>query len=90
MWFRLHKIKKQRVKSIPLPMQNENMLGGYQLSNLYSNVILGAPKNSGKTCVIRKILEDCTGKVLVNGTLQPTRVVFVRDLDPSWLFIHRC
>ncbi|EGG20060.1 hypothetical protein DFA_07177 [Cavenderia fasciculata] len=58
----LTKINNVIVEPIKLPQPPKNVKGSELFNQLNANILVCAPKNSGKTVVIKKIIDECTNK----------------------------
>ncbi|EGG19727.1 hypothetical protein DFA_00305 [Cavenderia fasciculata] len=71
------------LEPIKLPQQPKNVKGLELFDQLNANILVCAPKNSGKTVVIKKIIDECTNK-------QTNVIIFCATVhnDHSWLEIQ--
>lgn len=76
------KINKVEVDPIILPAQPKNILGCNLFPQVSANIFLCAPKNSGKTTIIKKIIDECADK-------DTHVIIFCATVnnDPSWKII---
>src|SRR5579885_1256271 len=81
------RINNVKVDPLVLPKQPKHILGCKLFSQLNANIFIAAPKNSGKTTVIKKILDECADKnthvIIFCGTIHndPTWKAIIDDLD---------
>ncbi|EGG19246.1 hypothetical protein DFA_02031 [Cavenderia fasciculata] len=80
----LTKINNVIVEPIKLPQPPKNVKGSELFNQLNANILVCAPKNSGKTVVIKKIIDECTNK-------QTNVLIFCATVhnDHSWLEIQK-
>ncbi|EGG18093.1 hypothetical protein DFA_06760 [Cavenderia fasciculata] len=81
---KLTKINNIIVEPIKLPQPPKNVKGSELFNQLNANILVCAPKNSGKTVVIKKIIDECTNK-------QTNVLIFCATVhnDHSWLEIQK-
>lgn len=81
---RATKINNVIVEPLILPKQPDNVKGCALFPSLNANIFLCAPKNSGKTTVIMKILQECANK-------ETTVLIFAGTVnnDPSYDVIKK-
>ncbi|EGG14410.1 hypothetical protein DFA_12182 [Cavenderia fasciculata] len=81
---KLTKINNVIVEPIKLPQPPKNVKGSELFNQLNANILVCAPKNSGKTVVIKKIIDECTNK-------QTNVLIFCATVhnDHSWLEIQK-
>ncbi|KYQ88911.1 hypothetical protein DLAC_10492 [Tieghemostelium lacteum] len=81
---KIKKINEVHVAPIKLPKPPKHILGSDLFNQVSANILICAPKNSGKTVVVKKILDECAGKdtnvIIFCGTV---------NNDPSWLEIKK-
>ncbi|EGG15789.1 hypothetical protein DFA_09456 [Cavenderia fasciculata] len=80
---KLTKINNVIVEPIKLPQPPKNVKGSELFNQLNANILVCAPKNSGKT-VVFKIIDECTNK-------QTNVLIFCATVhnDHSWLEIQK-
>jgi len=78
------KINNVSVEPIVLPKVPKNIKGCDLFPDLSANIFLCAPKNSGKTTIIKKIIDECVSK-------DTTVIIFCGTVnnDPSWIEIQK-
>ncbi|KYQ88654.1 hypothetical protein DLAC_10829 [Tieghemostelium lacteum] len=71
---KIKKVNDVMVEPIKLPKPPKHILGSDLFNQVSANILLCAPKNNGKTVVIKKILDECasldTKVIIFCGTLK--------------------
>ncbi|EGG19768.1 hypothetical protein DFA_06868 [Cavenderia fasciculata] len=83
-YYSVSKINNVVVEPIKLPQPPKYILGSDMFNQVSANILLCAPKNSGKTVVIKKILDECANR--------DTKVIIfcaTVNNDASWLDTKR-
>lgn len=81
----IKKINNEKITVIPVKKVNPKQIKGYSIIPLlYANILISAFKNSGKTNVINKIIEECID-------VETKVVVFcsTHNNDDNWLYIKK-